>query len=440
MNSNKAIRAMGGLALLGLCALGCGGATEVDGVAPRRGEIRESFTEPARTRLAKTYRITMPIAGRIGRIDLEPGDEVQVGQLLADFDRVPLEEAVAEARAGVAELEARIAVKDDNRLEDTALIESVVAVRAASEALNAAEAQVQAEQARSDRAAKELARKKQLARDQAIPETELDDAALEAETSLIELRKQEFYRAAWKAMMVIVNLGPRYVEHYLGLEQLQREVVVHQLIQAQARLRKAEHDLQLASLCSPIDGVVLERYEQGDRTLPAGEPLLLLGNLAELEVVAEVLTEDALHLEPGFEVSLQPAARLEPISGRVERIEPAGFTKLSSLGVEQQRVKVIVSLEGNVDGLGVGYRLQGRFFTGLKPDALIIPRFSVLQDTDGSFYVFKVEGGRVKKHPIQLGLRSDLEIEILDGLSEGDRIVAHPDTTLEDGAKVKVRY
>jgi len=439
MNRKQGINILGRAVLLGLCALGCAGGKEVEGVAARRGEIRESFSEPARTRLAKTYRITMPIAGRIGRIDLEPGDAVQAGQTLAEFDRLPLEEAVEEARAAVAELEARIAVKDDNRIEDTALTHSIVAIQAASEALSAAEAQVDAEEARAERAAKELTRKQELARDEAIAESDLDDAALAAETSLIELRKQEFYQAAWKAMMMIVNLGPRYVEHYLGLEELQREVIVHQLAQARARLRKAQHELELAALRSPIDGVVLERYEQGARTLTAGEPLLLLGNLDQLEVVAEVLTQDALRLKPGFEVSLQPAARREALSGRVKRTEPAGFTKLSSLGVEQQRVKVIVSLEDKAAGLGVGYRLQARFFTGARSDALIVPRFSVLQDAEGTYYVFKIEGDRARKQPVELGLRSDLELEILEGLSEADQIIAHPDSTLQDGAGIKVR-
>ncbi|GAH76958.1 unnamed protein product, partial [marine sediment metagenome] len=174
------------------------------------------------------------------------------------------------------------------------------------------------------------------------------------------------------------------VEEYLDLEQLQRETVVHQLAQARSRLVRAEHELGLASIRSPLDGVVLKRYEQGDRSLAAGQGLLLLGSLDELEVVVDVLTQDALRLQVGGEVLLESALGRTEIAGEVKRIEPAGFTKLSSLGVEQQRVNVIVDFQGKPGNLGVGYRLQARFITGAKEDALTVPRFSVLQALDRS--------------------------------------------------------
>lgn len=422
-----------------LCILsGCGGGVEVEAVSPYRGDIQESFTEPAKTRLEKTYRITMPINGRIERINLEPGDEVTSGEHIVKFDLLPLKEAVAEAQAAVAELEARIAVTDDDRIENTALIEMNATVAASSEALKAGDAQVKAEQARSDRAAKELERKEKLASERTIPQAELDDAKLEAETSLIELRKQQFYRAALNALYVAVKLGPRYVNEYLAREKLERNVTVHQLAQAQSRLARAEHQLKLSDIRSPINGVVLEKYEQGDRTLPAGHDLLLLGNLDELEVIADVLTQDALRLSPGSKVSLKPASGTDSIPGIVKRIEPAGFTKLSSLGVEQQRVNVIVSLTGEHKNLGVGYRLMATFITGSKDNALIIPRYTVLQAPDQSFYVLKIVKGRIHKQPIELGLRSDLEMEVIAGLSPEDAIILKPDTTMKEGMKAKI--
>jgi HlyD family secretion protein len=425
------------LALTGAFLLGCGGGTEVEVAKPYRAEIRESFTEPAKTRLEKTHQITMPVAGRIGRIDLEPGDSVSKGQELAEFDLAPLQHAVDEARAAVAELEASIVVKEDNRLEQTALVEANAMVNTASETLKASDAQVEAETARAERATKELERTRKLAKEEAVTQQKLEDVELEAETALIELRRQEFYKAALRAFNVAVHLGPGFVNQYVGKKDLEREVLVSQLTQARARLAQAEHDLGLASVVSPVDGLVLERFEQGDDTLSAGTPLLLLGNLDLLEVEADVLTQDALLLSPSSEVSLEPASRLDPIAGRVKRIEPAGFTKLSSLGVEQQRVKVIVSLEDKVEGLGVGYRLQARFFTGTKQDALIVPRFSVLQAPDGFFYVLWVVDGEIRKKTVKIGLRSDLELEVTEGLDEDADLVAHPDTTLREGAKVK---
>ena len=418
---------------------GCGGGVEVEVVSPRTGEIYESFTEPAKTRLENTYLIAMPVDGRIGRINFEPGDKVEAGQKLLEYDLVPFLEEVEEAKAALAEIESEINVKEDNRLENTAMIEMKTTVDAAAEAVKAADAQVESEKARSDRASKELERKEKLFKQNAISETIYDDAKLDAETTLIELRKQEFYKAAMNAIFVAVKLGPRYVDEYLGKKDLQKEVLKHKLAQAKARLARAEHTLKLTDVISPINGIVLERYERGDKTLAAGHDLLLIGNLDELEVISDVLTGDALKLSAGTKVMLQPSSRFEPIEGKVKRIEPSGFTKLSSLGVEQQRVNVIVSFVGGHNGLGVGYRLLSTFYTGYKNDALIVPRYSVLQGEDQSYYVLKAAGGKIKVQPVKLGLKSDLEIEIVEGLSGDDKIIAKPDTNMKEGMSVKVK-
>jgi HlyD family secretion protein len=417
---------------------GCRNGVRVDVESPRRGEIRETFTEPARTRLARTWQIVVPVDGRVSRIGLEPGDRVTSGQALAEFDRLPLETAAAEARAAVAELEAQLRLNAYHAIEDTALIEARAFVASTSETLKAADAQVEAETARSVRSTRELNRIQKLVDEKSLPQTELDDAKLTAETSLIELKRQEFIRAALNALSVAARLGPEYIDKWIGRKGLQRESILHLLAQARERLARTEHDVNLAVIRSPIDGVVLERYEQGDSTLPAGKPLLLLGNLDELEVICDVLTQDALRLAPGTEARLQPAARMQALTGKVRRIEPAGFTKLSSLGVEQQRVNIIIGFDTPPAGVGVGYRVEAEFLAASRSDALIVPRFSVLQAPDQSFYVFKVIGGVLRKQPVELGLRNDLQLEVTNGLSEADRIVANPDSTLVDGAKVRM--
>ncbi len=415
---------------------GCGG-DPIKVVNPTHGEIRESFTEPAKTRLQKKYPITVPVAGRIQRIDLEPDDEVKKGSVLVRYEMLPFVEAVKEAKAKVAELKASLVVQDDDRLEQTALVEAKSAIDAANEALKASKEQVAAEKARWIRADKELKRMTALLSGQAIPQSKMDDVNLAAETSLIEWKQQQFYLTAMKAIVLAVNLGPLYVNRYLGRKRLEREVIVEQLAQAKARLAVAEHDLKLTDVRSPIAGLVLEKYDEGDSTLPAGKKLLLIGNLADLEVVADVLTQDAMKISPGSRVLLHPSIGTKPLPAKVKRIDPAGFTKHSSLGVEQQRVNVIVALNGNHGGLKVGYRVQARFFVGSKSNALIVSRFSVMQSPDGSFYVLKVEDGKIKKQRVKIGLKNDLQLEVVGGLTDKDMIVAKPDTTMEEGMKVK---
>ncbi len=425
------------LAIL-LTLAGCEKAVEVDAISPSKGSIEESFTEPVKTRLANTYPITMQVEGRIGRIDLEPGDPVEKGQHMVEFDRVPFEQAVAEAEARVEELKANVEVKKDNRMEETAFTQTTAMVEAAHESQKAAAAQVDAEQARADRAAKELNRTEELSEGGVVADQKYDDVVLDAETSKIELREQEFTLAAVGAFVVITELFPTLVQQYMQRETLEIAVLTHQIAQAEAQLANAKHRLSLAEVVSPIDGVVLTREEQGEGNFTAGTLLLAIGDLSDLEVIGDVLTQDALKLSASSEVELSPSAAAERIVGRVKRIEPAGFTKLSSLGVEQQRVNVIVSLNEIPEGLGVGYRLRARFVTNRKDNALLVPRYSVLQDSDNSYYVFKIEDDRLRKTPITLGLESDLELEILSGLEEKDRIVAYPDTTMREGSAVEV--
>ncbi len=431
---------IGAGSLLGAALIlgGCGKVADVGVLSPVHGEITEWFSEPAQTRLRKTYMVSMPLDGRIDRIDLEPGDPVSVGQILVAFDRVPAEQALIEAQARVAELEHQLVVIRYDAIEQTVRIEAQATIDAARESLKAAGAQVEAERMRSARADKALQRVQRLAETQSVAEQHLEDSELEAETALIELRQQEFIHAAFATLLTAIKLGPRYVEQWLGRKRLQENVVAQQLRQARARLARTQHDLSLAEVRSPVTGVVLERYQQGDGTFAAGEPLLLIGNRQDLEVVSEVLTQDALSLELGAAVELRAATRAQSMAGRVERIEPAGFTKLSSLGVEQQRVKVIVSFDSSPAGLGVAYRLQARFFTGQRDGALIVPRFSVLQAPDGSHYVFKVASGRLQRQAVELGLRNDLELEVRSGLSESDRIVEAPDTTLVSGQRIRI--
>ena len=413
--------------------------TPVETVSPHRGEIKSSFTEPSKTHLEKTYVITMPISGRIVRIDLVPGDKVTQGQTLVAFDRAPLEHELAAARNAVAQLDAEIVVKQDNGLEDSALKEAKACVVATEQAIKSAEEQVDAEKTRYEHAKRELGRTATLEKEGEVSVSELDKYQTQADTAKIEWKKQQFQVAAWQAFLVAIKLGPPAVEKYVARKKLQEDVIEKQLLSARARLARAQYDLGLAKIASPIDGVVLEKHEQGDAYLAAGVRLVSVGNLDDLEVTSNVLTQDALLLSHDSHVVLAPARQLKPLDGKVKRIDPAGFTKLSSLGVEQQRVRVVVSLDEKYPNLGVGYRLQARFFTAEKANALIVPRYSVLQAPDGSYYVFKVVDGKLAKTTVTLGLQSDLELEVTQGLTDKDVIVAAPDATMTDGQRVRTK-
>ena len=433
------------IAVVVLAIAGLGGVflmrnagTEVNVVSPYRGKIRESFREQlAKTRLENTRLISAPITGLIGRIDLEPGDRVKKGQVLAVYDRVPFKEGVKEAQATVDQLEALLALLDDNTLEMTSLAEAEAMVRRSEEAVKASQAQAKAAQVNLQYSRKELDRITKLAEDGTVSPSALDNASLANDTALLEVAGSEFELASQKEQLVANQLAPRRILETMDREKLQRNELLAQRARAEAQLERAKHDLGLAKIVSPIDGIVLERADRGEKPVMAGAELLRLGNPADIELLADVLTEDALRLKVGGEVALESTAGKIQLTGRVKRIEPQGFTKRSSLGVEQQRVYVIIEIDDPPASIGVGYRLNARFFTGSKKDALIVPRFSVVEAPDGTKYVFAVEKGKLVRRPVVLGLQSDRELEIVEGLTEESVIVATPDSMLEEGMAVR---
>ena len=232
--------------------------------------------------------------------------------------------------------------------------------------------------------------------------------------------------------------GGYVTESALDDVRVEKRVLFAQVAEAKASLEIAKYRLEQSRMTSPINGIVLKRHTQGGKWLSTGEHLLQIGDLNELEVVADVLTQEAQELVKGDPVILTSIGTPIVLKGKVKRIDPAGFTKKSSLGVDEQRVNVITTIDDpQAANLGVGFRLQAQFLVGTQnKNALLVPRFSVLQDTQGNYYVFKVQEEKLHKQIVQLGIRTDEKIEIKKGLTVRDTIVAEPDVDMYDGLKV----
>jgi HlyD family secretion protein len=172
--------------------------------------------------------------------------------------------------------------------------------------------------------------------------------------------------------------------------------------------------------------------------------LLKIGRLEELQIEADVLSQDVVAVKPGDDVEISgPTIGPTPARGSVERVYPAGFTKVSSLGVEQQRVRVIVGfMTTNLErvrrdrGIGTDYRVSVRIFTKSKSDATVIPRSALFRAAEGNWQVFAVRDGRARLQPVETGLMNDETVEVIKGLGEGEVVVLAPETSLADGARV----
>jgi len=389
---------LGGAALVAvLLAVGLWpSAVPVDTARVARGPLRVTVDEEGETRVRDRFVVSAPVAGRVQRIRLEPGDPVGRGRtVLATV--LPADPAPLDARSR-AEAEA--------------------AVAAAASAAGTARAE-------RERALTAL----RLAR------SELDRVAALAEARIVSALELETRQASARA-----------AEEALRAAEFAVATAEHQLAMARARLvqaggARANPGGAPIAIRAPIDGVVLKRLRESESVVPAGEPLLELGDPAQLEIVADLLSTDAVKVRPGARVLVEQWGGDRTIRGRVRRVEPSGFMKISALGVEEQRVNVVVDFDDPIDAwrtLGDGYRVEVRIVIWEETDVLKAPTSSLFRRGD-DWAVFVVDGGRARLRTVKVGRRNGLEAQVLSGLEAGDEVVVHPSDTLHDGARITPR-
>ncbi|MCL6503258.1 MAG: HlyD family efflux transporter periplasmic adaptor subunit [Pirellulales bacterium] len=411
-----------------------------------RGDIRAFIDEQGQTRLPQTYLITMPFDGRIEAIELVEGQAVSRGQVVARLVPLDLDLNYEEAHAAVERLTASIAENDDVSVETTSLRQAVSFVESMNRTVEAAAERVRAGKAKLEYSERVLGRVLQLRKSQAATEEAEDLARLQYVESSVSYQQDVLVKAALESIQAATALLPHLVQQYIDRKGLTRAVLEKQRAEAQVRLREAENNRQRGVLISPIDGVVLARRESNERRVAGGTVLLELGDLEQLEVEADILSQDVVRVAEGDPVELYgPAVGPRGARGRVARIFPAGFTKVSSLGVEQQRVKVIVAFEpGELarlrreQNLGVGYRVRLRILTEQKSRTLVLPRAALFRGAAGDWQVFAVRDGRARLTPIHVGLINDEHAEVLSGLQEGELVVLAPEATLSDRDRVRI--
>jgi HlyD family secretion protein len=365
----------------------------VDGVAVARAAMTVTVEEEGRTRIKDRYVVSAPVAGFLRRIELDVGDRVSKGQVIATLEPTPSD------------------VLDPRR---RAQAESQVAAARAS--LKMAEEAVTAAHAQAEYARIELTRKKKLRRDNSVSQDEVDQAASVDRQNAANLRSARFAV----------------------------DVAHHNLESALTTLKYAAatdaDPGQTVDVRSPVDSDVLKRYRESEGVVAAGESLLEVGDPAALEVEVDLLSPDAVRVHPGTPVLLDRWGGEGLLDGVVRTVEPVGFTKISALGVEEQRVWVIADITSprqRWSRLGDAYRVEASFIIWHEDKVLQLPTSALFRHGD-AWAVFVVEDGRAIRRPVEIGQRSGLIVQILSGLSEGDVVITHPDDRIEDGVRVSV--
>ncbi len=415
----------------------------VQTAAVETGKISEYVDERAKTSLPHVYHVFMPVAGRIKPIALKPGAPVKKDDVIAEVDTSDLQTAAAEAAARLEAIKSQIEINNFNEMEKTALDEAMQWIASFDEMLKASQKKIDASKLLSDYA--EEYQKSVEASGGAVSRIAQSEARMKSAVEKVNFESSEINHSAMKIARSISNLYPVYIRQYLKRKGLEENVLKNQLEETKAALDKTNRDLARAAVKSPSDGTVLKVHVSNERFLNPGEALLDIGNLDEIEVTADVLSEDAVKISVGdpADISL-PSLREAPVRGSVRKIEPEGFVKTSSLGVEQLRVPVKISFnkedlaglmkDGGV--LGDGFRVNVRIYTASADNALKVPRPALFRGSGGKWKIFAVKGGKAVLTDVEVGLSNDTDAQILKGLAQGDMVVVAPPTSISSGTRV----
>jgi HlyD family secretion protein len=376
----------------------------VEAATVTTGPLRVTVEEEGKTRLRDRYTITAPVGGYMGRIALKAGDPVRAGAVLTTLD--PPRPAVLDARS--------------RDIGDAR-------VKAAEAAFTVAQSRVatQTEQIRAARADLDYWRA-QRQRDEALQKSG-DLPAARVERTLADLRRAEAaYSAAERELVTLKD----------AVNASRAEINA-----ARAALRQTAGAAtgERVPVVVPAGGRVIRVVRESEGVVNPGDPLVEVGDARAIEIVVEVLSADAVRIQPGMRVMLERWGGPKPLEARVRTIEPGGFTKISALGVEEQRVRVIadiVTRESEWNALGDGYRVEAVFILWESASTLQLPANALFR-AGADWAVFAIENGVARRRVVKIGQRNGLGAEVVSGLKQGDQVITHPDETVEDGKLVK---
>lgn len=362
------------------------GGVEVSVEPVTRDTLSVSLGVEGRTRARELFTVASPVHGQLARIELEEGDPVEEGDVVA-----------------------RILPSLENPRTLATLRADVEAARAAHLEAGATVARAET---RAEQAAREADRRTALAEAGSLSREAIEQAVAAAAVATRELE-------AARAML---------------------DASEARLAAARARVLGASGSSDSApalDVVAPVSGRVLRIPDRSERAVTAGTPLIELADVRGLELMFDVLSEDAVRIEPGQTILVSDWGGDEGLKGRVRAVTMAGYTKVSALGVEEQRVDVIGDLDATPASLGAGYRVGGSIVVWRGSDLLTVPTSAIFRDADG-WAVFAVENGSARLRAVTLGRRNPERAELLDGLDEGSLVVVFPPSDLTDGASVRI--
>lgn len=362
-----------------------------------RDRLQVTVNEDGRTRIRDRYIVSAPLGGQLQRIQLRAGDVIEAGTtVLAEI--VPGDPALLDARA-IAEAEAR--------------------VRRAESAVQRARPELEQAIAQLDYAENELSRVRTAHDRGAATQRELDSAMLAKRSAIEQFNAAQFTQDIARYELELARAALLRTRP----EQTPAEQAEHMLIDA------------------PIDGRVLRVIQESMAVVSPGTPLLEVGDPSDLEIEIDVLSTDAVRIRPGATVLIEHWGGEQELHATVRTVEPQAYTRISALGVEEQRVNIIADFTSPPearDTLGDAYRIEARIVVWEDDDVVLVPTNALFR-RGGDWAVFVAENNRATLRIVQLGRQTATHAQVLDGLEPGEEVISHPGDQVRDGVRINRR-
>ncbi len=445
----KIFYAIAGVAIVGGTVLALRPSPLLVDMQPvERQDLQVTVNAEGKTRLQSRYTVSAPVAGRLRRMNWDEGDRVARGQVLARLDPLPLTSQIEAANAKIAALKAERDGVATLRPKEEALARIRANIRGLQAQKQAALARAEEVEASLEQAKRDRLRLGTLVKEGALPQQDLELA------ELAETRRRQELEVARRAVERLVADIRATREDLTRVRAEQRDpdyqlrVYDAEIASIQAEIQRLSNDAAQTLITAPTSGRVLRVYEESDRYVSEGTPLLELGNTQALELVIDVLSTDAVKIKPGATIWVEHWGGEQPLEARVRAIEPSAFTKVSALGVEEQRVNIIADLVDPPPTLGDGYRVEARIVIWEEKETLSVPLSAVFRcERDRAsvsareyrWCAFVVEEGKAQKRQIAIGQKNDFLVAIQSGLEAQEMTILHPSEKLEEGSRVAPR-
>ncbi len=410
---------------------------KVESVTVAKAKVQQFILEEGKTRLELEYSLTLPVAGEISRLSWKEGDLVEQGQILLQLDRSGRSLEVAGLRSRLDEITAQNQGIQSQKPKASEIAAARVQIAQSALSRKQQQSNREAQEAELSQLQRQLNRQEALYKEESVTLASLE----ELRKQVLVLRKQaqqallEEAKSAQSQKVAELNLQ-RLLQSQSDPDYL-RGVYAAQAAQVRAQLAQKQDDLAKTVLRAPVSGPILEILQRDATLLPAGTVILKQGDLSSLAVEVDLLSEEMFQIKLGQTVEISGKALEDRVVlGKVARIFPSGFTKLSALGVEQQRVRVIVKAQPQQLKLRPGTRVDAKIITAEKQNVPVIPERALFK-LDGKWQVFKIVAGRAQLQAVKVGLKNDDQAEILQGLNAGDLIISELETILKAGSKVE---